>query len=200
VYFLVTDNHSIIVHHINDDQPDRIIENISVGNNSLFFNKPHGIAVHPFLRHIFVVDTGNYRIQILNADFSFNDSFERQISISKGQFMEPAYIAFDKEGFVYVTDSLRHCVLKFFTNGTFIDDFGSFGSFPGQLNKPKGIVIDSHGAVYVADTGNSRISIIDTSGNFIHYIASIHNGKKYIYPSALAIDHEDDLYIPDNSI
>jgi DNA-binding beta-propeller fold protein YncE len=165
--------------------------------------EPKGIAINPVNEQIYVVDPGKHRVVVLNPNPGHNKiiflfSFGEE-GAGRGKLLQPEYIAVDKEGFVYVTDSMRHCVLKFFINGTFIDEFGSYGSFPGQLNKPKGIAVDSYGAVYVAE--EQRISIFDADGNFIHYITYMNNRYKIVLPSnVVAVGDNDYLVVPDISM
>jgi hypothetical protein len=169
-------------------------------------NYPHlcALAIHPIHGHIFVADH-NGQIHVLNSDFSYNYTFGGEKGNTKGKFVNLAFIAVDKEGYVYVTDHDRNCVLKFNSKGTFIKEFGSDRLFHNSPS-PLGIAIDSYGAVYVLDIYNppkfnTHICIFDSDGNFIHYIEYIRDGDKVMcIPAtwAIAIDDNDNLIIPDN--
>jgi DNA-binding beta-propeller fold protein YncE len=84
-----------------------------------------------------------------------------------GQFSQPADVAVDAEGNLYVVDTLNHRVQKFTPEGG-VTMFGEVGSDPGQFANPRsrdyevddgpwGIGIGADGNVYVADTWNHRV-------------------------------------------
>ena len=77
----------------------------------------------------------------------------------EGQFLEPAGVAVDSSGNVYVSDFSNNRIQKFTGNGTFISKWGSSGSGEGQFNRPENVAVDSSGNVYVGDTGNNRIQV-----------------------------------------
>jgi tripartite motif-containing protein 71 len=72
----------------------------------------------------------------------------------------PQGIAVDSSsGNVYVVDTANNRIKKFSSNGTFITEWGRYGTGNGSLNSPRGIALDQAGNVYVADTGNNRIQV-----------------------------------------
>lgn len=81
------------------------------------------------------------------------------------QFVNPAGVAVDESGNVYVTDTDR--VQVFNSSGTRIRQWGSYGSGDGKFIYPQGIALDKNGRVYVVDTGNNRIQVFDTLGKFL---------------------------------
>ena len=86
----------------------------------------------------------------------------------EGQFLEPAGVAVDSSGNVYVSDFSNNRIQKFTSNGTFITKWGSSGSGEGQFNRPENVAVDSSGNVYVGDTSNNRIQVfrqVNESGN-----------------------------------
>ncbi|MBD3182465.1 hypothetical protein GF312_09250, partial [Candidatus Poribacteria bacterium] len=79
---------------------------------------------------------------------------------------EPAGVAVDNSGNVYVADRDNHRIQKFDSEGTFKIQWGNYGWDPGQFRGPAGICVDSSGNVYVADTWNDRIQKFDSEGTF----------------------------------
>src|SRR3972149_2566124 len=65
----------------------------------------------------------------------------------------------DREGAVYVADSGNHRIQKFTPDGTFITEFGNYGSDPGEFHFPMDLAVSSDGKVYVVDTFNNRTQI-----------------------------------------
>ena len=57
----------------------------------------------------------------------------------------------DKDGNVYVTDTMNNRVEIFDADGKFISTFGKNGDGPGYFARPKGIAVDSDGHIWVAD-------------------------------------------------
>jgi DNA-binding beta-propeller fold protein YncE len=65
--------------------------------------------------------------------------------VGEGEFNGPHGIAIDSLENVYVVDSFNNRVQKFTSDGTFIREWGSFGTGDGQFNNPIGIEVDSSG-------------------------------------------------------
>ena len=80
------------------------------------FNYPHGIAIHPHTHRIYVADTGNGRIQILNPDLTLCSSFGQKGS-KNGEFLSPNDIAIDSVGNLYITDQYNHRIQVFSPDG-----------------------------------------------------------------------------------
>jgi hypothetical protein len=87
---------------------------------------------------------------------------------------EPARAAvFDREGNLYISDSLNHRIRKIGANG-FISTVAGSGvrGFYGdgglatqaQLNSPQGVAVDSLGNIYFADTGNHVVRRVSPEG------------------------------------
>lgn len=82
-------------------------------------------------------------------------------------FNQPADIAFDSAGNIFVADGFGNSrVAKFDKNGWYIKSWGSRGSEPSQFDGAQSIAVDSAGNVYVADHGNKRIQVFDNDGAF----------------------------------
>ena len=87
------------------------------------------------------------------------------------RFSEPASIATDPNGVMYVADRLNHKIRKILPNGTVttLAGTGTAGSTDGPagiatFNEPWGVACDALGNVYVADTRNYKVRKIDASG------------------------------------
>ena len=108
----------------------------------------------------------------------------------------PQFLAFDEEGYVYVTTQELGQVEKFAPNGTFIKSWGGFGSGDGLFSRPYGIAVDDDGHVYVVDNGNSRIQKFDADGNFIRKWGSHGTAPgQFREPSDIAVDKNGDLIV-----
>lgn len=79
----------------------------------------------------------------------------------------PTNLALDKDGRLYVTDTVDPCVKMYDAEGRFVRSFGRFGNSYGELARPKGVAVDRDGRVYVADAGNESITIFDADGKLL---------------------------------
>src|SRR6478672_5625663 len=91
---------------------------------------------------------------------------------ARALFNQPLSVAVDKNGNIFVADTLNHAIRKI-TPDSFVTTFaglpGSAGSTDGvgsaaRFNGPQSIAIDGAGNVYVADTGNHTIRQITPGG------------------------------------
>jgi DNA-binding beta-propeller fold protein YncE len=73
----------------------------------------------------------------------------------------PKGVAVDREGIVYVVDSLFDNIQLFDERGQFLLTHGSRGINQGEFWLPSGIFIDESDKLYVCDTYNQRIQIFE---------------------------------------
>jgi DNA-binding beta-propeller fold protein YncE len=88
----------------------------------------------------------------------------------------------DKEGNVYVTDTLNNRVEIFDADGAFISEFGTPGDGPGHFARPKGIAIDSDGHIWVADEVQCRVQVFNKEGQLLIYL-----GERGVYPGQFQV-------------
>jgi DNA-binding beta-propeller fold protein YncE len=100
---------------------------------------------------------------------------------------------------VYVADTVNNRIQVFSNNGTFIAEWGRYGTGNGSLSSPRGIALDQTGNVYVADTGNNRIQVFSNNGTFIS-VLGIDGGANGILrsPEGIAVDSSSgNVYVAD---
>jgi NHL repeat len=83
-------------------EPVRTLGDIDTTDENLAFYMPSTIAVDG-AGNLYVLDTGNHRVQKFGPDARYLASFGRQ-GQGPGEFYYPAWLAVDAEGFLYVTD------------------------------------------------------------------------------------------------
>jgi len=135
------------------------------------FQEPWGIAVDEAGR-IYVADTWNHRIQVFDSEGGFlrQWGFFGDTSGTLGgptQFYGPRDVAVDHAGNVLVSDTGNKRVLKFTSEGQFLQQIGGAGSLNGQFREPVGLATDVDGNVYVADTWNHRIQKLDANLSYL---------------------------------
>ena len=161
------------------------------------FRDPTDIAFNTINNKVYVVDSSNHRIQVLNSDLTFSSTFGKQGS-GKGQFRDPWGIACDSTGKVYVADSDNHRIQVFTAEGKFIRMFGRRGQGRGELARPHYVAVDTTGMVYISDNGNHRVSVFTTEGQFVTSFGRKGAGPgEFNNPHGLAVDNNGVVYVCD---
>ncbi len=127
------------------------------GDDTEGFHSPTSVAFAPDGR-IYVSDSLNFRVQVLDAGFKFLNRFG-SAGDAPGYFSRPKGVAVDSDGNVYVVDALFDNVQIFDAEGRLLLAFGKPGSKPGEFWLPTEIFIDSDDRIYVSDSHNQRIQV-----------------------------------------
>ena len=122
---------------------------------------------------LYVCDRGNHRVQILNTELEYVNSFGCH-GDGEGQFNYPNDIAQDRAGNLYVTDSRNSRVQVFDCKGQFLSTFSKKGAASNWLSYLWGICVGSDQLVYVCD-GNKCVSVFKTSGEFVTSFGQFNN-------------------------
>lgn len=154
---LVTDTlaSSLVVFDEKDLRVLEIIGGESEGKQG--FHYPTNVALGNDER-IYVTDSLNFRVQVLDRDFQFTQTFG-SVGDSPGHFSRPKGIAIDSEGNVYVVDALFGNVQIFDPAGKLLLAFGKPGTNPGEFWLPNSIIIDNEDRIYISDAYNQRLQV-----------------------------------------
>jgi sugar lactone lactonase YvrE len=130
---------------------------------------PAGVAIDRENRLLYVVDTQADQVLVYDADSfkllrKIGTTGKKHTLTDAGNFSLPTHAAVDKDGNLYVTDTLNARVEVFDADGQFIREFGKPGDGLGQFSKPKGIAIDCDGHVWVADEMLNRVQVLTNEG------------------------------------
>lgn len=70
-------------------------------------------------------------------------------------------MTFDRAGNLLVVDAGNHRVQKFDPSGTYMTQWGTYGTGPGQLNMPWGVAVrvDAAGRLYGAEHSRHRVQM-----------------------------------------
>ena len=193
---LVVDTHNDTIQKFTPDGKSITIVGKS-GSQFLEFNYARGIAIHPYNKKIYIADSRNHRIQILNPNLTFSSTFGSHGS-NNGQFYYTYDVAFDSTGNVYVADFNNHCIQVFTAEGEFLRKFGKYGKDNGKLNKPSSISINSDNVVYVTEEGNHRVSVFTSEGKFLTSFGTKGSGPgQFNEPQGIAVDKNGVIYVSD---
>ena len=121
-------------------------------------NLPRAVAVGK--DKLYVVDGGNFRIQVFDMDGKFVKSFGG-VGKQIGNFARPKEADTDTEGNLYVIDSAFGNFQIFNPEGELLMFVGerSEDPGPGRFNLPSGITVDEDGRIYVVDQMFKKVDI-----------------------------------------
>ncbi|MGB7866661.1 MAG: 6-bladed beta-propeller [Candidatus Sulfotelmatobacter sp.] len=133
-------------------------------------NDPAGLAIDEENRFLYVANTGTDQVLVYDADTlkllrKIGAAGKNHTSTDPGEFSKPTNVAVDKDGNLYVTDTMNDRVEVFDAEGAFIRTFGKNGDGPGDFTRPKGIAIDCDGHVWVADANMNRVEVFTPEGD-----------------------------------
>ncbi len=136
--------------------------------------------------YVYVVDTGNNRVNAYDYDGNFKFSFG-SYGTGNGQFNSPYGICNDGTN-IWVTDRGNHRVQKFTLFGVYVSQFGSLGTGDGQFNEPMGVAVDDR-FVWVVDHGNNRFQVFDKSGQPVYKLGEYGSGDdQFNGPTDCSVD------------
>jgi len=161
---------------------------------------PVGLAIDTENRLLYVVDTQQDQVIVYDADSwkllrRMGTAGKNHFLTTPGDFGAPSNVAVDKDGIVYVTDTMNDRVEIFDADGNFISTFGQNGDGPGYFARPKGIAVDGDGHIWVADEMQDRVQVFNREGRLLAYLGGHGN-----YPgqfkalTGIAIDKQNRVF------
>jgi len=110
--------------------------------------------------NLYVVDGGNFRIQVFNQQGEFVKTFGT-IGRRSGQFARPKGIGADKDGNIYIADTAFGNFQIFDAQGQLLLAVGSRKSTPGPATfmLPAGLAVDEDGRIYMVDQYFKKVDV-----------------------------------------
>ncbi len=124
------------------------------------FNLPRDAVISPYNGLLYVVDGGNFRVQVFKQDGTFVRKFGA-VGRRTGQFSRPKGIAVDRWGNVYVVDTAFGNVQIFSPDGQLLMFLGNRSSKdgPAKYMLPAGVDVDEDGRLYLVDQFFRKVEI-----------------------------------------
>ena len=196
------------------DDDDRIFVSDAKLHRVLVFNTKHeveaqitdklidpvGLAIDTENRLLYVVDTQQDQVIVFDSDSlkelrRIGTGGKNHWLTTPGDFGGPQGIALDKDGNVYVTDTMNNRVEIFDAEGKFISLFGRHCDGPGCFARPKGIAVDADGHIWVADEMNDTLQAFNTEGQLLTYLGGHgHYPGQFEALVGVAIDKQNRIF------
>ena len=128
--------------------------------------EPSMLALDKDNRLLYVSDTSLDQVLVYDADTlklkrTIGTSGHNHELTDPGNFAKPTGLAVDKDGNLYVADTMNNRIEEFDADGQFIRAWGKNGDGPGYFARPKGVAIDSDGNIWVADGMQDRVQVFN---------------------------------------
>lgn len=121
---------------------------------------------------------------------------------ARGQVTEPAGLAYDAFGRLYVTDASLHRLQRFEKDGQPSAEAGALGSDPNQMRRPGSVALLGSLGVAVLDIENRRVLTYDLFGRLIGTLVDLQGAALQpqlgrVDPVAMGADAGGAVYIAD---
>jgi DNA-binding beta-propeller fold protein YncE len=163
--------------------------------------RPTGIAIDTKNRLLYAADTLKNNVAVFDADtYKFIRTVggppKKAGDEDPGTFARPTNVAVDKQGNLYVSDTLNGRIQIFDADGNFLSMFGHQGDGPGDLARPKGIAIDSDGHIWVTDADQNRVKVFDRQGQLCAFFGEYgYLPGQFALPSGIAVDKQNRVVV-----
>jgi len=154
---------------------------------------PGGIAIDETNRLLYVVDTGKDRVAVFDADdFRFlrtiGSSAKKQGDDDPGTLSKPSNVAVDKDGLIYVSDTMNNRIQVFDADGTFLTQWKDSGAPFGLFRVGE--------RYFVADGRLNAVTILDADGKRVGRFGEKGKGPgQFNLPHMLCVDGMGALYV-----
>lgn len=161
--------------------------------------RPGGIAIDRQRNRLYASDAKENRIAVFDTNkfelIGYLGKPSKPGNAEKGTFAGPTNVTVDRQGNVYVADTLNCRIQVLNPEGRFLRTFGAQGNRPGEFTRPKGIAVDSEGHVYVADAEFNNFQIFSPEGAPLLAVGILGSAPgEFGLITGLHIDSQDRIY------
>jgi DNA-binding beta-propeller fold protein YncE/4-amino-4-deoxy-L-arabinose transferase-like glycosyltransferase len=167
------------------DSPDPTVD------AGMFFG-PRDVVM--FEDEIYVVDTGNERVQVFAPDGTFLRAWGGYGS-EPNQLIEPVGIAIDSEGRIYVADSGNSRISVFARTGTPLEQW-TVPAWEGNFFFEPYLAFDQAGRLYATSSATGSVEVFDRTGQHLESITQVGN-EVLESPVGIAASGDGRIYISD---
>jgi len=136
-------------------------------------------------QRLYVADTRNHRISVWKYNTNdpavthfknfgqYGDAIPSQGATTGIEFNRPEDVAVGPDGRVYVADTGNHRIQVFDKDGTYVDQFGSYGDADSKFNSPSGLAVSG----WVLKAGTNPLGPARVADFFYLYVADTLNHR-----------------------
>jgi len=133
---------------------------------------PGGLAIDVENRLLYVADVEQDQVLVYDADTlklkrRIGTTGQKHALTTPGDFARPSGLAVDRDGNLYVADTLNNRIEIFDGDGNFISTFGKAGDGPGYFSRPKGVAIDGDDHIWVVDGMQDRVQVFNRDAQLL---------------------------------
>jgi DNA-binding beta-propeller fold protein YncE len=181
-----THGHFVRIIGLAMDDNDRLFVSDPGLNHVLVFNAAHkaedviteglvspgGLALDIENRLLYVADVEQDQVLVYDADSlklkrRIGTGGQKHALTTPGDFARPSGLAVDRDGSLYVADTLNNRIEIFDGDGKFVSTFGKAGDGPGYFARPKGVAIDSDNHIWVVDGMEDRVQVFNQEAQLL---------------------------------
>ena len=152
----------------------------------------------PYQDRVYVADPTNAVVHVFDKQSgdevkTIGDKGERSERLDR-----PTNLAFDGEGYLYISDIGRFQVVKFDRDGHLKSTIGKPGDGLGTFARPKGVALDREGHLYAVDASFNNVQIFSKDGRLLMFFAGMVQGPgSLLLPAKVTIDYNNIQYFRD---
>jgi DNA-binding beta-propeller fold protein YncE len=193
--------------------PYDLTDDIGPGSGLGQLSNPIGIALSSDGKIVYVVDSGNQRVERYTSDGKYVGVWDAGTNSALDfatQFGQGPQGITTSGDLVYVADTWNHRVVVLDQNGQVVRELGQKGVVsdnadspdpalnPGKFYGPRDIAVDN-GEIYVVDTGNERVEVFAQDGTFLRAFGGFGTDSgKMVEPTGIAIGPDGNVYVADS--
>ncbi|XP_045452242.1 RING finger protein nhl-1-like [Melitaea cinxia] len=182
------------------------------GSRVGMFRSPEGITTDNANNLIYVADTGNDRVQVIDIEGKFVDQYgvstkPQAIHTSSlwetkevvcTEFNAPTSVAITNDRVIILDSGNRRVKIYNKQDKSKILEFGSLGQRKGQFRQPEVLAVDPMGFILVGDSGNCRVQVFKSNGQLVRVFGRLGTEPgKFGWISGLHVTKQLDIIVSD---
>jgi len=156
-------------------------------------NQPRDVALSA--DRIYVGDSMTHNVHVYGRQdrkLLFDIPSAKNAGDPKQKLFQPANIALDGEGRLYVSDIGADRIQVYDRDGKFIRTVGGYGDNVGEFARPKGVAVDRQNWVYVVDAAEQVVQMFNQDGRLLMWFGEPKASTvSLMLPSKVVIDYDD---------
>ncbi|KAL0869875.1 hypothetical protein ABMA27_006078 [Loxostege sticticalis] len=182
------------------------------GSRVGMFRSPEGIATDNASQLLYVVDTGNDRVQVLQPDGKYVDvlgvatkqqpvnttSVWATREVTCTELNAPTSVAVTSDRVVILDSGNKRIKIYNKENRSKIVEFGAMGQRKGQFRQPEVLTVDPLGFILVGDSGNCRVQVFKQNGQLVRVFGGLGSAPgRFGWISGIYVTKQLDVIISD---